>query len=116
HNVLVDLAWFESSVAACSDDAAVLRCQLLPQLALGLPDAAAELVVQLHREVCDQLVWEVCGNILLLATDDPHRDHCIAGFRVESLVCWGLAGSVELLHELCPRLVAGRPAEQTPDR
>ncbi len=116
HDVLVDLSRREPTVSAGLDDAAVASGEPLPQLALGLTDAAPELVVELHRQIGDQLVREIGGDILLLATDDPHGDHRVAGLGVERLVCRGEPCGVELLHELRTRLLTGGPAEEAPDR
>ncbi len=116
HDVVVDLSGCESTVAAGLDDAAVASGEALPQLALGLSDAASELIVELHRQVGDQLVGQVGGDVLLLATHDAHRDDRIARLRVEGLICRGETRRIELLHELGPRLLAGGPAEEAPDR
>ena len=93
----------------------VLRHQASGQVALGLPDRAAGLLVELDGEVGDAAGGDVSGHVHLATTDDAEVDHALAGRRVEPGVLRRQTGGLQRLHQLGPRLRVVDPAEELPD-
>ena len=96
--------------------AVVARHQAAGELALGLADRAAGLVVELDRQVGDAAGRDVGGHVDLAPPDDAHVDHAGAGGRVEAPVDRLQADLLELRHQLGARLLVVDPAEELPDR
>ncbi len=115
-DVLVDLPGRQSTVSAGLDDATVPSREPLAEFRVGLADAPSELVVELHRQIGDQLVRQIGGDVLLLASHDAHRDDGVACLGVERLVGRGEPRGVELLHQLGAGLLARGPPQEAPDR